>query len=81
MQLKREGPGVGGGGRNWEIGGDTYTLLMLYVTLIMNENILRGPGNSTVLWRPEWEGSPKGGDGCVCLAGSVSSTVETNTTF
>lgn len=80
MQLKREGPGVGGGGRNWEIGGDTYTLLVLYVKLIMNENMLCGTGSSTVLWRPEREGSPKGGDRCVCLAGSVCPTVETNTT-
>lgn len=48
-QLKREGSGGGcGSGRNWEIGGDTYTLLMLYVKQIINENILQSTGNSTV---------------------------------
>ena len=33
----------GGGGRNWEIGIDIYTLLILYI----NENILYSTGNST----------------------------------
>lgn len=69
---------MGGTGRL----GNTYTLLMLYVTLIMNENILCGP-QGTLLCSGDLNGKEvqKGGDGCVCLAGSVSSTVETSTTL
>ena len=38
--------GVGGGGMNWEIGIDTYTLLILCIKYITNEN-LYSTGNST----------------------------------
>ena len=30
----------GGGGRNWEIGVDTYTLQILYIKWITSENVL-----------------------------------------
>ena len=39
--------GMGGGGKNWEIGIDTYTLLILCRKQIINENILHRSGNST----------------------------------
>ena len=31
------------GGRNWEIGVDIYTLLILYIKQITNENVLVAP--------------------------------------
>ena len=36
-----------GGGRNWEIGIDTYTLLILCIKQTTNENIMYSTGNST----------------------------------
>ena len=39
--------GKGGCGRNWEIGIDIYTLLILCVKQITNENLLYSTGNST----------------------------------
>ena len=36
-----------GDGRNWEIGIDTYTILILCTKYITNENILYSTGNST----------------------------------
>ena len=57
------------GGRNWEIGIGTYTLLILCIKWITNENILHSTGNlHDALWWSDWEGSPKGGDICVCMA-------------
>ena len=32
---------------NLEIGMDIYTILILWITFIMNENLLCGTGNST----------------------------------
>ena len=37
----------GWGGRNWQIGIDIYTLLLLSIKQITNENILYTTGNST----------------------------------
>ena len=34
-------------GRNWEIGIDAYTLLILCIKQITNENILYNTGDST----------------------------------
>ena len=39
--------GEGGGGMNWEIGIDIYTLLTLCIKQITNENLLYNAGNST----------------------------------
>ena len=39
--------GEGGGGMNWEIGIDIYTLLTLCIKQITNENLLYNTGNST----------------------------------
>ena len=39
--------GKGGGRRNWEIGIDTYTLLILCIKQTTNENLLYSTGNST----------------------------------
>ena len=36
-----------GGGRNGKIGINTYTLLILYMKKITNENLLYSTGNST----------------------------------
>ena len=33
------------------------------------------------LWCPEWQGSPKGRDLCICVADSFCSTVETSATL
>ena len=35
------------GGMNWEIGTDIYTILMLYIKQITNENLLYSTRNST----------------------------------
>ena len=39
--------GKRGGRRNWEIGIDIYTLLILYIKQVTNEKILYSTGNST----------------------------------
>ena len=36
-----------GGGMNWEIGIDVYTLLILCIKYITNKNLLYSSGNST----------------------------------
>ena len=36
-----------GGGMNWEIGIDVYTLLILYIRYITNENLLYNIGKYT----------------------------------
>ena len=42
--------GEGGSGKNWEIGMDIYTLLILFIKYITNENLLYSTGNYSVLW-------------------------------
>ena len=42
--------GEGGSGKNWEIGMDTYTLLILFMKYITNENLLYSTGDYSVLW-------------------------------
>jgi len=42
--------GEGGSGKNWEIGMDIYTLLILPIKYITNENLLNSTGNYSVLW-------------------------------
>ena len=42
--------GEGGSGNNWEIGMDIYTLLILFIKYITNENLLYSTGNYSVLW-------------------------------
>ena len=45
---------------NWEIGADIYALLMLWIKLIMDENLLYSTGNRlSALWRPKGEGNPE----------------------
>ena len=44
---KRSSEERGGGGRNWEIGIDIYTLQILYIKQITHETLLYNPGNST----------------------------------
>ena len=44
MDTKEE---KGEGGMNWEIGTDIYTLLILCIKQITNENLLYSPGNCT----------------------------------
>lgn len=39
--------GKGMAGRNWETGTDTYTLLILGINQITNENLPDSTGNST----------------------------------
>ena len=41
--------GEGGSGKNWEIGMDIYTLLILPIKYITNENLLNSTGNYSVL--------------------------------
>ena len=41
------GGGGSGGGMNWEIGIDVYTLLILCVKQVTNENLLDSTGGST----------------------------------
>ena len=77
--------GYQGGRRGWgDLGDgvDIYILLILYIKLTTNENILYTQG--TLLnapWRPKWEGNPKKRDICICIADSFCYTVETNTTL
>ena len=37
--------GEGGSGKNWEIGMDIYTLLILFIKYITNENLLCSTGD------------------------------------
>ena len=54
------------GGMNWEFGVDVYTLLILYIKQITNENQLYNLRNLlSALWWPKKEGNPKKGDICV----------------
>ena len=47
------------GAMNWEIKIDIYTLLILYIKQITNENLLYSSGNSTQCSVvPKWEGNP-----------------------
>ena len=56
-----------GGGMNWEIGTDKYTLLS--IKQITNENLLCSTGNSTQFSvGPKWEGNPKK-RGYMCMYG------------
>ena len=51
---------AGVGGMNWEIGIDIYTLLILCIKQITNENLLYSTGNSTQCSVvTECEGNPK----------------------
>ena len=70
-----------GGGINWEIGFDIYTLL--YIKQITNKNLLYSTGNSTqcsVVDLNEKE-IQKRGDICIHIADSLRCTAETNITL
>ena len=65
--------------RDWD--WHIYTVNSVY-KFITSENILYHMGTllNVVGW-PQREGSPKGGDICICIADSFCSTAETNTTL
>ena len=58
---------------NWEIEIDIYTLLILCIKWITNENYSAE--------QTQWEGSPKERDICKHIADSVCCTAKTNTTL
>ena len=75
--------GKGGeNGRNWEIGIDTYTLLILCIKQITSKNLLFNTENSLVrcgdLNRKEVQ---KGMVVGICVADSFCYAVETSTSF
>ena len=52
--------GKGEGGMNWEIGIDTYTLLIVCIKQTIEGNICIAQGTLlNALWCPKWEGNPK----------------------
>ena len=75
--------GWGGGGINWEIGTDIYTLL--YIKWISNKDLLYSPGNSTQYSVMAYmgKGSKKRGDICICICITdwLCCIPETNTTL
>ena len=70
----------GGGGMNWEVGTDIYTLLC--IKQVTNENLLHSTGNYSML-RSDLNGKEiqKGGNICVHITDSLCRTAETNTTL
>ena len=70
------------GGMNWEIGKDIYTILILYIKQITNENLLYGTRNSTQCCGDvNVNETQKRGEICIHMADSLCCTVETNTTL
>ena len=70
-----------GGGINWKIGIDIYTLL--YIKQITNKDLQYSTGNSTQYFVMAYmgKGSKKRVDICICITDSVCCTLETNTTL
>ena len=78
--LGHRGRKVGGGG-NWEIGIDVYTLLILCIIWITPENILHGPGNSSQCYVVISMGRKSKKEGIrTHTADSLCCTAELNTT-
>ena len=71
---------VGGGG-NWETGIDTYTLLILCIKQITNENLPYSTGYSMLCGDLNGKEIQKGGDKCKCIADSLCCKAETYTTL
>ena len=72
----------GGGERNWEIGVDTYTLQILYIKQITNENLLYTAQETLLNACGDLIGKEiQGEDICLHLADSFFCTVETNKTL
>ena len=63
----------------WEIGIDTYTLLIPYTEEVMNENLLSRTGNAVFCADLNEKEIQQGGGMCMCVAGSLCCTIETNT--
>ena len=56
------------GGRSWETGVDTYTLLILCIKSTMSKDLLYSTGNSTQCSVVKLMGrKSKKGDVCVCV--------------
>ena len=64
------------GGKNWEVGIDIYTLLIVSTKEIINENILHSTGNSILCGDLNRKESQKRGYKCICIADSLCCTVE-----
>ena len=53
---------------NWEMKTDIYTLFIIVIKLITNENLLYNPGNPALcLGGPKWEGNPKNEEIYICI--------------
>ena len=72
-----------GGGRKWESGIDIYTLLILCITYLTNENLVYSTGNSTQCFVLTYMGrkSKKRGDICIPEADSLCCRAESNITL
>ena len=68
-----------GGGVNWEIGIDIYTLL--YIQQITNKDLLFSTGNSTQYSVMAYVGKNLKADICIHLTESLCCTYQTNTTL
>ena len=72
--------GEKGSGMNWEIGVDTYTLLILRIKEISKRTYCTAQRTLlSALWWLKWEGNPKRGEIYIQIANSLCCTVETNT--
>ena len=74
--------GKGWGGRNWETGIDTYTLLILCIKWTTDGNMLLAQGTHLVLCgNLNGREVQKAGDICMCMADSFCCAAEANTTL
>ena len=74
--------GGSGGGMNWEIGSDIYTLLILCIKQITNQNLLYSTGNYTQYLVIIYKGKESGKEYIhIYIKLNQFCTLETNTTL